>query len=115
MEKAIAHGIENFKDYLGAMGFMPKPLLAFFNGESILMQFHKPVPEILDLSWKSFSLQSNELTKAKLVEHKPKVIIRPSIDDVGMFDFYKYKKCIRKGELATKRHIGEIKVLSQMQ
>ena len=56
----------------------------------------------------------NELSRAKLAEHQPKVVITPRIDDVGMFDFYKIRKSIKSGETAARRHIKHIKRLAKV-
>jgi hypothetical protein len=38
-------------------------------------------------------------------------VIKPNIEDVDWTEFYKYKKCIKAGEMAASRKVSAIKKL----
>ena len=102
------------KKHLKVKKILPTTISWAFNPKKIVEYFNEPPSEIFRISAKSFHILTSELAKSKLKEHKPSVVIRPDLDDVGLFDFHKLRKCIKKGELAAQRHIGEIEKLAKV-
>jgi NTE family protein len=113
-DKMLVNGLNNFKNFLKGKHYLPSAILWWINPKKILQILHSPAPPIIEITSRAYYLQQNELTKSKLIEHKPDIIIRPNIDKIGMFDFHKYKSAVKAGEYATRRHISKIKKLAKI-
>ncbi|MDP3918690.1 MAG: patatin-like phospholipase family protein [Nanoarchaeota archaeon] len=112
LDNIIEKTATNIKDYLKGNKIIPKSLLWAFNPRAIVQALQNSPSEIFQISAKSFSIMESELTRCKLAEFKPDVVIRPNIPNISLLDFHKYKSAIKKGEYAARKQLPAIKKLA---
>ena len=111
IQEFLDSGIQNLKKYLKSEHLVPSSILWLLTPKRLEGFNTKHIPPVLKTVLRSYNIVFNEFAALRLAEHKPDIILAPKVSDVHLFDFHKYKKCIKKGEYAATRRIGEIKKL----
>ncbi len=111
MQVFLESGVENLRNYLKQEHILPGSILWFLTPGRIEKFSTKNFPPVFRVVLRSYHLMFNELAILRMAEHKPDIIIKPKVYDIELFDFHKFKKCIKRGESATSRMIGEIEKL----
>jgi len=111
MKVFLESGVENLKKYIKQEHMLPGSILWFLTPSRIEKFSTKNFPPVFRVILRSYHLMFNELALLRMAQHKPDIIIKPKVYDIELFDFHKFKKCIKRGEYAASRKIGEIEKL----
>ena len=61
--------------------------------------------KILMSSW---NIVENQITELQMARHKPDLHIKPSLDNIGLFDFHKAGEIIKIGEIEARKKLEDI-------
>ncbi len=111
MQEFLDSGIKNLKRVLKNDHILPSSVLWFLTPKRLEGFSTTQIPPVLKTVLRSYNIVFNEFAHLRMQEHKPDIILSPNVSDVHLFDFHRYKYCIKKGEFAASRRIGEIKKL----
>lgn len=91
-----------------ALNIVPKPW-------KILTRSRKEssAPSLLDVTMNSILATQYHLSKARLAQDKPDILIEPDLSDIGILEFSKAEIGIERGRQAVKEKAAEIRALLQ--
>ena len=115
--KLITQEISNLRAYLKREHVFPSIFLRLLNPKYALRLLQgKPLSNLpmFETVLKAHHLITNELTRLKLEENKPDLLIRIGITDARFIEFDKFAYLIRRGEEATRKSLKDIKRLAKL-
>ena len=65
-------------------------------------------PNVFEIIIGSIAIMEIQINKMRMKSEKPDVIIKPELNDLGLFDFHKYRLGVNEGERATWEVIRKI-------
>ncbi len=110
----INQEINNLREYLKKERVLPLMLLRLLNPKYLLRFIQgKPinVPPIFTTVLKSHHIMTNELTRLKLEECKPNLLISIDTQDIKFIEFDRHSLLIKAGENSARRNLKSIKSL----
>jgi NTE family protein len=67
------------------------------------------LPNVFEIIMGSITIMESQIVDMRMKTERPDVIVKPSVEDIGTYDFHRYQEGVQRGESATEQVFPRIR------